>query len=145
MPNCTPATPTSSEATAPNAIVPVTTASVEGVASEMSGGVVSLATNTTTLAVCWLPAASRAVAVRTCAPLGTVTLSQFVVYGAAVCGVPRLTPSTANCTLTTPLSSDAAATTAIVPVTIAFAAGVMSETVGGVVSFATVTLTVAVC
>src|SRR5206468_10081950 len=55
-------------------------------------------------------------------------------YGAAVTSAPRLTPSSLNCTPTTPMLSVALAETVTVPATVTPAAGAVMETVGGVVS-----------
>src|SRR5262249_61929879 len=96
-------------------------------------------TTTVTLAVCCFPAASRAVADRTCWPFGTVALFHVAAYGSAATSAPRLTPSIANCTPTTATLSDADAPNAIVPVTVEFAAGPFRATAGGVVSLNTVT------
>ena len=57
-----------------------------------------------------------------------------------VTSAPRFTPSSLNCTPTTPTSSVAFAETVIVPETEAPAAGAVMDTLGGVVSFATVTV-----
>src|SRR3989442_7329449 len=54
---------------------------------------------------------------------------------------PRLTPSSLNWTPTTPTLSVAFADTVIVPETVAPADGAVMETIGGVRSFANVTLT----
>ena len=48
--------------------------------------------------------------------------------------VPRLAPSSKNCTLATPTLSDALAETVTVPAIVAFAAGAVSDTVGAVAS-----------
>src|SRR5438876_6442804 len=133
--NCTPATPTSSVALTVKVIVPLTSASGAGLVTVTVGGVASFATVTVTLAVCGLPAASRAVAASTCGPFDAVTLFQVNPYGATVCSAPRLmTPSSVNCTPTTPTSSDAVAVIVTAPVTMAFGDGLVSVTVGAVVS-----------
>ena len=54
-----------------------------------------------------LPAASRARAVKVCAPFGAVRVSHDSPYGAAVSSAPVLTPSTRNCTPATPTASPA--------------------------------------
>ena len=54
---------------------------------------------------------------------------------------PRLAPSRVNWTPATPMLSAAVALTGVVPVTVAPAAGALTETVGGVMSLLTVTLT----
>src|SRR5437879_13391865 len=66
-----------------------------------------------------------------------------MVYGALVTSAPRLTPSSLSCTPTTPTLSVALAETVTVPETVAPAAGAVIDTVGGVVSLKTVTLTAA--
>src|SRR5437762_1439678 len=60
-----------------------------------------------------------------------------------VTSVPRLTPSSWNCTPATPTLSVAAAVTDTVAATEVPPAGAVIDTAGGVVSLATVTLTVA--
>src|SRR3989442_1703901 len=97
------------------------------------GGALSPVT-VTAVEVAVLPAASRATAVRVCAPLLAVVVIQERVYGAAVTSAPRFAPSSLNCTPTTPTLSVALTETVIVPATVAPAAGAVSETVGGVVS-----------
>src|SRR3989442_153399 len=103
------------------------------------GGVVSGTVTLTAAAVAVFPAASRATAVRVCAPLLAVVVFQERVYGAVVTSAPRLAPSSFNCTPTTPTLSVALADTVIVPATVAPGAGEEMEMVGGVLS--TVTLT----
>src|SRR5438445_4522135 len=109
------------------------------------GGVVSrLLTITVTGAeVAVLPAASRATAVSVWVPFGARVVVQATVYGGALTSAPRLVPSSLNCTPATPTLSEALADTVTVPVTVAPLAGAVKETAGGVVSFATVTLTAA--
>jgi len=60
-------------------------------------------------------------------------------------GAPTATPSTRNCTFATPPASEAVALSGTVPVTVAPAAGAVSETVGGVVSAQAVVDAVIVC
>ena len=55
-------------------------------------------------------------------------------------GAPRFAPSSLNCTLWTPTSSDAVAATDTTPDTVAPAAGEVSDTVGAVVSACAVPL-----
>jgi len=62
-------------------------------------------------------------------------------YGAAVTSAPALSPSSRNCTPTTPTLSEALAVTLIVPATMVPEAGEVMLTVGGVVSLNTVTVT----
>ena len=67
--NWTPTTPTSSVALAETVIVPPTVAPAAGAVTETVGGVVSLRTVTLiATAVAVFPAASRATAVKLCAP-----------------------------------------------------------------------------
>src|SRR5882724_8653203 len=103
-----------------------------------------LATVTVTAAaVAVLPAASRATAVSVCEPLLAVVVSQETAYGVAVASTPRLAPSRRNWTPATPTVSAALAVTVMVPLTVAPVAGAVMLTVGGVVSFDTVTVTAA--
>ena len=81
-----------------------------------------------------LPAASRATAVSVCVPLVAVAVFQLTEYGLVVSSAPRFTPSSRNCTPTTPTLSEALAETVTVPVTVAPLAGAVIETVGAVVS-----------
>src|SRR5213593_1686586 len=99
----------------------------------ITGGALSTVT-LTALAGAVLPAASRAMAVKLWEPLATRVVFQEIAYGAAVTSAPKLTPSSLNCTPTTPTLSVALAETVIVPETVALAAGAVMETVGGVVS-----------
>ena len=87
-----------------------------------------------------LPAASRANAVMLCAPFGTLPDGQLAEYGAVVSSALRLPPSILNCTPTTPTLSEAFAARVTEPDTVAPAAGLVSPTVGAVVSFDTVTV-----
>src|SRR5204862_27971 len=98
--NCTPATPTLSEAEALTVTDPETVAPDAGAVMLTAGGVVS-AFDTVTVTgeeVVRLPAASRAVAVRVCEPLPTVVVFQETELGDDVSSAPRLAPSTRNCT-----------------------------------------------
>src|SRR5579872_78865 len=82
-----------------------------------------------------LPAASRATAVSVCAPLATVVVSQTTDGDAALASLPRLAPSSWNCTPTTPTLSVAfAETTTLEPDTLLPFDGDVIATVGGVVS-----------
>ena len=56
---------------------------------------------------------------------------QETLYGLVVSSLPRLTPSSLNCTPATPVSSLALALTEIVPDTVALFAGAVTDTVGG--------------
>jgi len=108
------------------------------VTEEMTGGVVSgaaLLTVTLTAAeVVRLPAPSRATAVRVWLPLVAVVVFQETAYGTAVTSAARGTPSSMNCTPTTPVLSEALAEMGTVPETVAPDAGVVSPTRGGVTS-----------
>jgi hypothetical protein len=81
-----------------------------------------------------LPAASRATALRLCAPLANRALFQEMENGAVVSSATQLAPSTLNCTPRTPRLSEAEAEAETVPETVAPGAGTLSDTVGGVVS-----------
>src|SRR5262245_3024048 len=117
-----------------------------------SGGVVSETFDTVTptaAEVVWLPAASRARALRECAPAATEVEFQATTYGAAVTSDPRLAPSRRNCTPTTATLSLAVALTLTVPETVApfagdemLTVGAVRSTGGGTASF-TVTVTAA--
>src|ERR1700741_2545603 len=76
--NWTPATPTSSEAGAPNAMTPVTVAPATGLVTATVGAETSLPTVTVTevAATAW-PAASRAIAEMACGPLATPAVFQL--------------------------------------------------------------------
>src|SRR5947208_4845987 len=140
--NCTPATPTLSEAFAVTVIVPLIVVPFAGEVMLTVGGVVSLDTVTVTAADgAVLPAASRATAVKVCEPLPAVVVSQETEYGAVVSSPPRLAPSSLNWTPTTPTLSDALAATVVVLETVDPPAGAMMLTVGAVVSLETVTVT----
>src|SRR6266571_327993 len=91
--------------------------------------------------VAWLPAASRAVAASVCEPFAILVVSRATEYGAAVSSAPSTAPSNRNCTPATPTLSEASALTLIVPDTVAPFAGAVIDTVGGVVSLNTVTVT----
>src|SRR5258705_6099373 len=93
-----------------------------------------------------LPAASRARAVRLCAPSPAVVVFQAMEYGALVSSAPWAAPSTKNWTPATPTLSAAFAAIVVVPLTVAPLAGAVTDTVGGVLSpppLDTVTLTAA--
>src|SRR2546425_6341288 len=105
----------------------------EALILEITGGALSTVT-LTAAAVAVLPAASRATAVRLCAPLLAAVVAHEMAYGAEVSSAPRFAPSSLNWTPTTPTLSVALAETVIVPATVAAAIGAVSETGGGVVS-----------
>ena len=90
------------------------------------------------VAVAEFPAASRAVAARECVVLVVVVESHEKLYGALVSSVPKFTPSSLNCTPTTPTLSEASADTGMVPATVAPLAGAVIETVGAIPSGAVV-------
>src|SRR5262245_37076249 len=147
--NCTPATPTLSEALALTDTVPFTVAPLAGEVMLTDGAVVSgggpLDTVTVTGAdAVWLPAASRATAVMVCEPLAAPVVFQETEYGAVVSSAPKLAPSILNCTPTTPTLSEALAVTPVVPDTVAPEAGEVTLTVGGAVSGGGALLTVTV-
>src|SRR5439155_15435636 len=72
-------------------------------------------------------------------------VNSYAPAGAAGASAPTLTPSSLNCTPATPTSSVALTVKVIVPLTSASGAGLATVTVGGVASFVTVTVTLAVC
>src|SRR5712691_7161144 len=76
-----------------------------------------------------------------CEALLAVVVFQETEYGDVVSSAPALTPSSRNCTPTTPTLSEALAVTLIVPETVAPEAGEVMLTVGAVVSLNTVTVT----
>src|SRR5882672_824976 len=102
--NCTPATPTLSEALALTATVPDTVAPFAGAVRLAVGGVVSgggalFTVTVTELEVNVSPSrAARATAVRVCVPLPTPAVFHDTEYGALVSSAPRLAPSSLNCT-----------------------------------------------
>jgi vacuolar-type H+-ATPase subunit I/STV1 len=118
------------------AVVPLTVALSAGLVMLVVGTVVSaFATVTVTLLdVVVLPLVSRATAVRVWVPSLTAVVFQLVEYGDAVSSLPKLTPSSLNCTPATAALSEALAVTLVVPLTVAWSAGAVTETVGAVVS-----------
>ena len=85
--------------------------------------------------VVWLPAASRATAVKVYDPFATLSVNAKTEYGCAGTSPPRLmTPFTLNWTPTTPTSSEAVAARVITPHMVAPDTGETISTVGGVVS-----------
>lgn len=88
----------------------------------------------TVVDVVWLPAASRATAVRVCVLFATPVVFHDTEYGTDVSSLPMLVPSTLNCTPATPTLSDAVAATLTVPDTVELFAGEVIETVGPEVS-----------
>ena len=112
--NCTPTTPTLSDAFAATFTEPETVAPASGLvrATLGSGGVTGRrrarigdvdVRDVSEL----LPAASRATAVTVCVPFETLPDDQLAEYGALVSCEPTFAPSTSNCTPTTATSSDA--------------------------------------
>ena len=77
-----------------------------------------------------VPPASRAIAVNVCVPSVAVKVFQAVAYGALVTSVPRLVPSSWNCTPAIPLEPDAVADTVVVPDTVVPAVGIVMDAVG---------------
>ena len=138
--NCTPATATLSDASAVTVTVPESFAPELGAVIPTLGAVVSTVMFVAAEVVV-LPAASRAIAVKVCAPLLVAAGFHEIEYGAAVVSAPRLAPSRRNWTPTTPTSSDAIAPMVVVPDTVALFAGAVMLTVGGAVSLETVTVT----
>src|SRR5437867_1051927 len=120
---------------------PDTVAPFAGAVIDTEGAVVSRLFATVTVAtaeVVRLPAASRAVAERVWLPFATVAVFHETEYGEAVSSAPSPTPSSKNCTPTTPMSSDAFAETVIEPETVAPDIGDEIATVGGVMSASSV-------
>src|SRR5205823_5701444 len=72
-----------------------------------------------------------------------VVVFHATAYGGVVSSAPSDTPSSLNCTPTTPVVSVAVAVTETVPLTTPPAAGAVTETAGGTVSLNTVTVTAA--
>src|SRR5207245_2371462 len=131
-------TPTLSEAVDVAVIVPETVEPFAGLVMETVGGVVSggvlLTVTVTGEEVVRLPAASRATAVSVCVPLEALVVFQLVDWAAAVSSTPRLSPSGSLSTSTTPTLSEAVDVAVMVPETVEPVAGLLIETVGGVVS-----------
>ena len=145
--NCTPATPTLSDAVAETVTVPDTVLPAAGAVTDAVGAVVSPLLHgdrrpPPTSSGCrprrepgpsacasrwpWLSCSRRPSTARSCPPRRSAT------------------PSSRNCTPTTPTLSDAVAETVTVPETVLPAAGAVTDTVGAVVSpFCTVTDTAA--
>src|SRR6266581_8293421 len=87
------------------------------------------------------PPIQLTVAASVCEPFATLVVSRATEYGAAVSSAPSAAPSNRNWTPATPTLSEASALTLIVPDTVAPFAGAVIDTVGGVLSLNTVTLT----
>src|SRR5580693_5528535 len=96
---------------------------------EITGATTGLFTVTETpaLVVAVFPDVSVAVADNTCAPLATPVVFQLTLYPGPlpVTAVPRLVPSTRNCTLATAMLSVALADTVTVPLTLPAAGAVI--------------------
>src|SRR5205809_3067097 len=105
----------------------------EALILEITGDALSTVTLTAAV-VAVLPAASRATAIRLWEPPATSVVFHEREYGTVVSSAPRLTPSSLNCTPTTPTLSVALAETVTVPATVEPAAGAVMDTVGGMVS-----------
>src|SRR5206468_8416310 len=135
--NCTPATPTLSDAVAEIVTaLPDTVAPFAGAETETVGGVVSEDRKSAVKGegVVILPAASRATAVSVWLLFEAVVVFHETLYGLAASSAPRLAPSSLNWTPATPTLSDAVAeTVTVLPDTVAPFAGAEIETVGGVV------------
>src|SRR5207245_961400 len=135
-------TPLNVTAVAPVKFVPVIVTMVPsgplvGVRLVIVGGITTV--TLTADEVVWLPAASRATAVKLCEPLLAMVVFHEIEYGAVVSSAPRSTPSSFNCPPTMPTLAAALAVTVTVPAAEAAAVGDEMEAVGGVLS--TVTLT----
>src|SRR5207249_3324021 len=134
------ALPTLSVALAEIVTVPASVAPEVGEVIAMAGAPLSTVT-LRAAEVVMFQAASRATAVKVCAPLLAVVVFHETEYGTVVSSAFKFTPSSLNCTPTTPTLSLAFAETVTVPATEAPGAGEEMETVGGLLS--TVTLTAA--
>src|SRR5262245_44076220 len=88
------------------------------------------------------PDESVAMATRLYVPSVTERGSHWTRYGAVVSGEPMLTPLSWNCTLATPMLSDATAFRTIGPETANPFCGAVTTTVGGVVSTGLLTVMV---
>jgi hypothetical protein len=84
--------------------------------------------------VVWFPIVSLARAASVCGPFGAADVSQDTEYGATVLSVPSGLPSSKNCTPATATLSVAVACTVSDPEMVAPFAGLVTFTVGGVVS-----------
>src|SRR5437016_5454365 len=93
--NCTPTTPTLSDAAAETVIVPETDVPLLGLVSDTIGGTLSMVT-ITALEVVLFPAASRTIAVSVCAPSVAVLVLHDTEYGGAVTSAPTFAPSSWN-------------------------------------------------
>ena len=130
--NCTPTTPTLSEALALTVVAPASMAPAAGDAIPTVGGVVSFNTVTVTGSDSQVaPSKSRATATSVCDPLLATAVFQETEYGAEVSSAPRLTPSRVNWTLRTVSAptTPTPALTAIVPPTVELGAGAVMETI----------------
>jgi hypothetical protein len=122
--NCTPTTPTLSDALAVTVIDPLTVDPAAGDVIATDGGVVSgTGLDTVTLTgsdVYRRPTRSRATAVRVWEPLLVVVVFQETEYGAERSSAPRLTPSSWNWTPTTVRlpTTETMAVTEVVPETV---------------------------
>src|SRR5438552_2324842 len=120
----------------PLIVTMVPTGPLVGVKLVIVGAFITVTLTAAEVAV--LPAASRATAVTLWLPFALKVVFQEIEYGAVVTSAPRFTPSSLNCTPTTPTLSVASADTVTVPTTEAPGVGEEMETVGGLLS--TVTL-----
>jgi hypothetical protein len=130
--NWTLAIPTLELDVALTVVVPETVAFAVGAVIETVGGATVLLTFTLTPAlVVVLFEVSLATAVSVWFALLKVAVFKEKLYGDVVTALPTLLPSTWNWTLAIPTLELAVALTVVVPETVAFAAGVVTETVGG--------------
>src|ERR1041384_5262296 len=114
--------------------VPEPSAKLKAATSPIGGGGALLETVTLLAAdVVEFPAASLATAVSVCDPLPAVVVSQEMLNAPLTSSAPRFTPSSLNCTPTTPTLSDADADTVTAAETDAPLAGAVNDTVGAVV------------
>src|SRR5262245_26184287 len=102
-------------------------------ASARAGGEPLLTVTPTGAEAAGFPAASKARAVKLCAPVAAEDVFRDAVSGDAV-SVDRTTPSTRNSTRVTPTLSEALAVSVTVPLTVVPAEGAVKDTAGGVAS-----------
>src|SRR5206468_2963037 len=105
--NCTPTTPTLSDAVADTVtLFPDTVVPPAGDVTETVGALLSTIT-VTVVAVVVFPAPSRATAVSEWFAFVAPVVFHTMLYGAVVTSVPSGAPSSVNCTPTTPTLSEA--------------------------------------
>ena len=100
--------------TSPDTVAPAAGAVTDTVGGVVSGGGWLDTVTATAVEVAWLPAASRARAVRLCEPLVPAVVGQVTEYGADVSSAPTAWPSTKKLTPATATLSAALAVTVIV-------------------------------